>query len=186
MMRCVAIDDEKLVRDLLEDNIRKVPYLQLVDSCRNALEAMELLQREGVALIFLDIQMSGISCMQFLSTLRHRSKQEAAPAVAPPADDFFFVNVEYMQVKINVANIRYVEGLKDYVKIHLASTDKPVLTRMTLKSMEARLADAPFIRTHKSFLVSIPHITAIKRDTLFLGERELPIGDRFREQVERM
>lgn len=232
MMRCVAIDDEKLVRDLLEDNIRKVPYLQLVDSCRNALEAMDLLQREAVDLIFLDIQMPGISGLQFLRTLRHpplvilvtayeqyalegfeldavdyllkpygfdrflkacnrawerhRSKQEAAPAVAPPADDFFFVNVEYMQVKINVANIRYVEGLKDYVKIHLASTDKPVLTRMTLKSIEARLADAPFIRTHKSFLVSIPHITAIKRDTIFLGERELPIGDRFREQVERM
>src|SRR5690606_5042507 len=232
MMRCLAIDDEKLVRDLLEDNIRKVPYLQLVGSCKNAMEAINVLQEASVDLIFLDIQMPGLSGLQFLRSLphpplailvtayeryalegfdldvvdyllkpyafdrflkacnraleRHQSRQGNARSAALGSDSFFFVNVEYAQVKIVVADIRYIEGLKDYVKIHLASSDKPVLTRMTLKSMAERLAAAPFIRTHKSFLVSIPHVTAIKRDTLYLGERELPIGEAYREQVERI
>jgi len=232
MMRCLAIDDEKLVRDLLEDNIRQVPYLQLVASCKNAMEAIDVLQRESIDLLFLDIQMPGLSGLQFLRSLphpplvilvtayeqyalegfdldvvdyllkpyafdrffkacnraleRHQSRQDSLRSPASGADDFFFVNVEYVQVKINFSDIRYVEGLKDYVKIHLASSDKPVLTRMTLKSMEERLAGAPFVRTHKSFLVSVPHVTAVKRDTLYLGERELPIGDAYREHVERI
>lgn len=232
MMRCLAIDDEKLVRDLLEDNIRKVSYLQLVASCRHAMDAIEVIQRESIDLIFLDIQMPGLNGLQFLRSLphpplvilvtayeqyalegfeldvvdyllkpysfdrflkacsraleRHQSRQDATRSPASGMDDFFFVNVEYVQVKINLADIRYIEGLKDYLKIHLATSTKPVLTRMTLKSMEERLADSPFIRIHKSFLVSIPHITAVKRDTVYLGERELPIGDAYREQVERI
>lgn len=232
MMRCLAIDDEKLVRDLLEDNIRNVPYLQLVASCRHAMEAMEVLHREPIDLIFLDIQMPGLNGLQFLRSLPHaplailvtayeqyalegfdlevvdyllkpysfdrflracnralerqQLRQGALASAAPGADSFFFVNVEYAQVKINVPDIRYIEGLKDYLKIHLASDPKPVLTRMTLKAMEERLAGAPFIRIHKSFLVSIPHVTAVKRDTIYLGGRELPIGDTYREQVERI
>ncbi len=232
MMRCVAVDDEKLVRDLLEDNIRKVPYLQLVASCRNALEAVDVLQRESIDLIFLDIQMPGLNGLQFLRSLPHpplailvtaydqyalegfeldvvdyllkpyafdrflkacnralerqQSRQGGMRTYASNADDFFFINVEYVQVKINFADIRYVEGLKDYLKIHLVSSSKPVLTRMTMKSMEQRLASVPFIRTHKSFLVSIPHVTAVKRDTIYLGEKEIPIGDAYRGEVERI
>lgn len=232
MMRCLAVDDEKLVRELLEDNIRKVPYLQLVASCKHAMEAIEVLQRESVDLIFLDIQMPGLSGLQFLRSLPHpplvilvtayeqyalegfdldvvdyllkpyafdrflkacnralerrQLRQGDVHAPASGMDDFFFVNVEYVQVKINFIDIRYIEGLKDYLKIHLISNSKPVLTRMTMKSMEQRLAGAPFVRIHKSFLVSIPRITAVKRDTIYLGEKELPIGDAYREQVERI
>jgi len=69
MMRCMVIDDEQLVRELLEDNIRQVPYLQWVGSCRNALEATEALQANPVDLLFLDIQMPRVNGLQFLQTL---------------------------------------------------------------------------------------------------------------------
>ena len=64
MLKCVAIDDEPLALELLEDNISKVPFLKLVSACNNPLEAMQLLQREEIDLIFLDIQ-KNILCIMY-------------------------------------------------------------------------------------------------------------------------
>ena len=67
MLRCIAIDDEPLALELLEDNIRKVPFLHLVATCSNPLEAMRILQTNQVELIFLDIQMPGLTGIQFIA-----------------------------------------------------------------------------------------------------------------------
>ena len=69
MLRCIAIDDEELALELLEDNIRKVPFLHLVASFSNPLEAMKALQEEQIDLVFLDIQMPGITGLQFIKSL---------------------------------------------------------------------------------------------------------------------
>jgi DNA-binding LytR/AlgR family response regulator len=61
MLRCLAIDDEPLALELLEDNISQVPYLKLEGKCSNAFEALKFLQEQTVDLIFLDIQMPGIN-----------------------------------------------------------------------------------------------------------------------------
>src|SRR5476651_2524010 len=69
MIRCLLVDDEKLALELMEDNVAKVPYLKLQGKCKNALEAMEFLRKEPVDLLFLDIQMPGISGIQLLNSL---------------------------------------------------------------------------------------------------------------------
>ncbi|MEI6899590.1 MAG: LytTR family DNA-binding domain-containing protein [Bacteroidota bacterium] len=72
MIRCLALDDEVLALDLLEDNIRKIPYLQLVKRCSSAFDAMEVLKQEAIDLIFLDIQMPDLSGIQFLRSLNSK------------------------------------------------------------------------------------------------------------------
>src|SRR5258708_6443242 len=72
MLRCIAVDDEPLALELLEDNISKVPQLQLIASCNNAIEAIKVLQEQTVDLIFLDIQMPGLTGLQFIQSLSPR------------------------------------------------------------------------------------------------------------------
>jgi DNA-binding LytR/AlgR family response regulator len=72
MINCIALDDEPLALDLLEDNIRKVPFLNLVKKCNNSIEASELMAKEKIDLIFLDIEMPNISGISFLKSLKYK------------------------------------------------------------------------------------------------------------------
>jgi DNA-binding LytR/AlgR family response regulator len=228
MMRCIAVDDEKWVLDLLVDNISRVPFLQLVGRCKNALEAIELLHREEVDLIFLDIQMPGLDGIQFVQSLQHppmiifvtaykeyawdgfelaavdyllkpvsferflkacnkaqelfRLQQKSAQPKELP--DSFFVYVEYNQVKITIADIVYIEGMKDYVKIFLTTGTKPVITKMSLKALEDKLQPYRLVRIHKSYIISADKVTAVKRDIICLSAIELPLSDSYRAAVE--
>ena len=69
MINCLAVDDETPALDILEDNIRQVPFLHLVGKCKNAYAALEVLQKQPVDLLFLDIEMPGISGLSFLKSL---------------------------------------------------------------------------------------------------------------------
>jgi DNA-binding LytR/AlgR family response regulator len=113
-----------------------------------------------------------------------RMKSAVTPAKKPTAT--FFVHVEYTLVKIDVADILYIEGLKDYIKIYLSAKAKPVLTRMSLRAIEEKLPAEQFIRTHKSFLVPISKITIIKRDFVCIGTTEIPISETFRENINKV
>ena len=228
MLRCIAVDDEPLALELLEDNISKVPYLQLVAKCSNAMEAMKVLQQQPADLIFLDIQMPGLTGLQFIQSMTekpmvilitayekfalegfnldvtdylvkpvsldrfvkacNKAKELYELKNRPNKDassnpDYFFVNVDYSLLKINFNDIRYVEGLKDYIKIHLKSSSRAVITRMAMKAIEEELPVAKFLRIHKSYIVSLEHITAIRKNSVFLDEMELPVGENFREAV---
>lgn len=229
MMRCIIVDDEPLVRELLEDNTNQVPFLKLVTSCKTALEALEILQKEQVDIIFLDIQMPRLNGLQFLQSLDNPplvimvtayekyavesfnlqvvdyllkpfSFDRFLKACNRAAELFrmksslpetsnnndFFVNVDYTFEKIIAAEIDYIESSKDYIKIYLSSRTKPVHTRMSLKSIEAKLPVGAFIRTHKSFLVAIARITTIKRDFVCIGETEIPVSETFKENINKV
>ena len=223
------IDDENLALDLIEDDILKVPFLQLVKKCKSGIEALDVLQTEKIDLLFLDIQMPDISGIQFLKSLPHKplvifttayekyalegfeldvvdyllkpysferflkavnkaqehlSILEKNPAL-PSAEEisfsnhFIFVKSDYKLVKIEIAEIQYIESLKDYIKIIVG--DKPVVTLSSMKAIEEKLVAPDFIRVHRSFMVNLRKIQYIHRNFVKVGDKEIPIGDNYKE-----
>lgn len=228
MLRCLAIDDEPLALELLEDNISKVPFLELTATCNNPVEAMKVLQEKHIDLLFLDIQMPRLTGLQFLQSLvqkpmvimitayekyaiegfnldvvdylvkpvsldrfirscnkareLHQLKEKAKSATTAQLD-YIFVNADYSLVKVVLSDITWIEGLKDYLKIHLHSSNKPLIVRMGMTTIEDMLPEAQFIRIHRSYIVSKKYITAVRKNSLFLGQMELPISSNYRDAV---
>ncbi len=233
-MRCIAVDDEPLALDLLEDNILQVPFLQLVGKCKNAFEAIELIQKEKnenrtIDLIFLDIQMPGITGVQFIKSMvsnpmvifitayeqyalegfeldivdyllkpvsferflkacnkaneLYQLKQNAIVPNKNIVEEHFFVNAEYSLVKIKYSDILFIEGLKDYVKIFLHNQPRPVITRMTMKSIEEKFASLPFMRIHKSFIVALDKIESIRNLKITIGNHLVPISEQYSDEL---
>ena len=103
-------------------------------------------------------------------------------ALPPPVEeDHFFVKVEHKYEKIDLRAIRYVEAMQNYVTIY--TTQGKYMTLVTLKSVEERLPDARFIRTHKSYLVAKDKITSVEGNQIFIGEHLVPISRHYREAV---
>lgn len=92
-----------------------------------------------------------------------------------------FVKSEYKLLQINLDSIRYIEGLKDYVKIYTDDNRHPVLTLMNMKAMEQMLPQSRFIRVHRSYIVNKAKIREIERSNLILGETSIPIGDSYKQ-----
>lgn len=89
--------------------------------------------------------------------------------------------MEYQFVRVLLADILYVEGLKDYVKVHLKSSPRALLSLMSLRAMEEKLPARRFLRIHRSFIVALDKIEAVRRLTVQIGEATLPVGDQYKE-----
>ena len=119
------------------------------------------------------------ACNKAFELFQLKNRRESTEALP----DYFFVNVEYSLLKVVRSDIKYIEGLKDYIKIHLNSSPKPVVTRMSMKAMEEQLPSAEFIRIHKSYIASIAFITSVRKSSLMIGNEELPVSDTYQESL---
>lgn len=107
-----------------------------------------------------------------------------ATAIVPEErieDEYLFLKVEYQLVRIALSDILYIEGLKDYVKVWLKSTEKPILSLTSLKSLEEKLPAKKFMRVHRSFIVSLDKINSITRNSLQIGKVNITVGDQYKE-----
>ncbi|HEY4788744.1 MAG TPA: LytTR family DNA-binding domain-containing protein [Bacteroidales bacterium] len=95
-------------------------------------------------------------------------------------DGFIMVKSDYQTIKINLNDVVFIEGLKDYVKIYVVS-GKPVVTLNSLKNMALKLPSDRFIRVHKSYIVSISKIDSIVRNRIIIGDKWIPIGENFKD-----
>ena len=220
-LRCLLVDDEPLALRLLASFVARVPVLALVGTCRNAQEALETLAREPVDVLFLDIQMPGLTGVElvrlvrpqalvvfttayetfavegfaldaldylvkpiafdrFLQAVQRAQARRAAPAagVSTSAGDFLFVKVDAHTQRVPLHGIRYLEALRDYVRLHVGAP-RPLLTLNSLRAFEERLPAADFVRVHKSFIVALPHITSFHKGRLYLGEAVIPVGEAY-------
>ncbi len=94
---------------------------------------------------------------------------------------YVYLKVEHQLVKIDVDDILYIEGLKDYVKVYLRSTEKPLLTLTSLKRLQEKLPAEMFLRLHRSFIVATAAIKSANKTSVQIGETTIPVSEQFKD-----
>ncbi len=102
----------------------------------------------------------------------------------PYTDDFIFVKSEYKQIKINLNDVLYFEGLKDYIKIWVSSQPKPILTLMSLKTLEHELPSTKFMRIHRSFIIALDKIESIERSQIIINKERITVAEQYKEKFQ--
>ena len=151
---------------------------------------------EGFDLNATDYLVKPVPFPRFLKAIaRAKEKHEAAshkaveakPVMQPvPADnlpDFIFVKSEYENIKIDIADIKYMQGLKDYIKIYTQHSEKAILTLSSFKELLDKLPASVFLRVHRSYVVNVNAIRAVQKSKILIGEIRIPIGETYKEEV---
>jgi len=97
------------------------------------------------------------------------------------SEQFLFIRADYSLIKINLTDILFVEGLDDYLKIHILN-QKTVIARMTMKAMTEKLPADNFIRVHRSYIISFKHIENVRNKIITIAGEEIPVGNSYEEQ----
>jgi len=227
-IQCIIVDDEPVAREILERHLSGIKALEVVGSCKSALEAFNLISTSHVDLVFLDINMPEISGLSFARSINRNIKiifttayreyavegfdLQAVDYLLKPISferllqainkylgentggvpfqereilqeksDSFFVRSDRKMIKIPFHEIRYVESLADYIKIHLK--DRTVVTRETISNIEAKLPQKDFIRVHRSYIVSFAYIDLFTSEFVEVQKRQIPISRSYRDSV---
>ncbi|HNR41093.1 MAG TPA: LytTR family transcriptional regulator DNA-binding domain-containing protein [Bacteroidales bacterium] len=227
VLRCIAIDSDPLVLDMIGEFCTKVYYLDLTGKYTDPFRAYQILNENKVDLMFLDVRMPQITGAEFLNSLynppmviftssfkEHALEGFECDAVdylvkpfafdrffkavnkafqlqklkkpvdylqdenSQPAQRFLMVKVEYSTIRVDLREILYIEGLKDYVKIHCGS--RLLLTKTTMKNILEKLPQEIFFRVHKSYIVAVEKIDMIENSRIIIGNQRIPIGESFR------
>ncbi|MGN7884360.1 LytR/AlgR family response regulator transcription factor [Dyadobacter sp. 22481] len=220
MIKCIAIDDEFLALEIIENYVSKCPFLELVAAFASPLEALSVLNGTGCDLLLLDINMPQVNGLDFLSAIANpplavlttaypqfalagfeadvvdylvkpfsferflKAVQKVQSRLAPvqvSGPEYLFIRSAHRMIRVDLDDILLLEGKKDYVAVHTPAQVIDTLT--TLTAFQDKLPGKDFVRVHRSFIVALSKITAIERNIIYIGERKVPIGDLFREEL---
>lgn len=95
---------------------------------------------------------------------------------------YIFIRADYSQVKINLTDILFIESLDDYLKIRLQN-QKPLVARITMKSILKLLPPENFIRVHRSYIISLRHVQNIRNKTVTIAGEAIPVGSSYEENL---
>jgi DNA-binding LytR/AlgR family response regulator len=227
-LKCIITDDEPIALEILEDYVTQVPGFTLAAKCANAMETMSAMRKEKIDVLFMDIQMPGITGIDYIKTLRNppaiilttaypqyaidgfdldvtdyllkpfsferflkaidkiyvqsdRRSLAENPNVAKESQTYFFVKSNHDLVKVHFADILYLEGMENYVRIHCEDCVITALAKM--KNMESTLPASQFMRIHKSYIVNLEKVMAIKNLVFRIKNREIDTGNFYRKNV---
>ena len=218
-IKCVIIEDEPLAMERAKGYVAKLPFLELVASIDNGLDALSYLTANQVDLVFLDInigEFSGIQLLESLKKVAHviiisayqehaikgfelnvtdyllkpytferfvqaieRVRDDLSKKIVSEPPRFIFVKTEYRLEKVMLGDITYIEGMRDYRRIHTG--DKQIMTLQTFKEMETEIPSSIICRVHKSFMVAIDKIESIERDRLKIGSKLIPVSETYKK-----
>jgi len=153
--------------------------------------AFEQYALQGFKVNALDYLLKPFSYPEFLKAankakewfeLVNRTEPQNTPA---PAKDSLLVYSEYKQIKVELKEVLYFEGLKDYVKIYQQGVAKPILSLITLKWLEEQLPPERFMRVHRSFIINLEKISIIEKSFVVIDKAEIPIADKYKEAFQK-
>jgi DNA-binding LytR/AlgR family response regulator len=225
LIKCIIVEDETLAQNVIQSHLQKTEQFELVGVCNNALEAKEVLSKQEVDLIFLDIQLPGMTGLNFLRNLQNpplvvlttayseyalesyefnvidyllkpisferfsktinkivegKSFTQPLKEGKQPADHIF-IKSNSKFFKVNFSEIIYVEGMKDYLKIH--TKDSRLVTHQTMNEMEKLLPVKQFTRVHKSYIIALAHIKSIYGNSIEMADVTIPVGITYKDKV---
>jgi len=137
---------------------------------------------EGYDLDIVDYLLKPITFERFFKSVERYLDRAALPGQAdlPPAEPLMLKS-GYRTVRVDPADIRYIESRKDYLKIHTGSG--VISVKYKISAMEAELSQKNFLRIHRSFIVNLQYLTACTARDMEVGGTELPIGESYKAQV---
>lgn len=149
-----ALDSYKV--NALDYLLKPISYPDFLKSANKAVQWYELLRKPGDVAV-------------------------ATPQAAVREEvESIFIKTEYKLIQIELRKILYIEGLKDYVKIFVEDESRPILSLMSMKSLEDMLPASRFIRVHRSFIVQPEKIKVIERNRIVFGKEYIPISDNYK------
>lgn len=151
-----ALDSYKV--NALDYLLKPISYADFLKSANKALRWYELLREGGGA------------------------KTDAVAGMSPQSLESIFVKTEYKLVQVELRKILYIEGLKDYVKIFVEGEPHPILSLMSMKSLEDMLPASRFVRVHRSFIVQPEKIKVIERGRIVFDKKYIPISDNYKQK----
>lgn len=232
-LNCVIVDDEPLAIKLMKSFVERTPFLDLKGTFLNPMDALAFID-ETINLVFMDINMPGITGLELSKLIRPQTKIifttaykeyafesyevqaidyllkpisypkflsavtrakeyfeqiEAAKAssgapTASPSDvsvdsnaEYIFVKCEYKQVRVDLDQILFISGLKDYVRIHLKNQPRPLIALTTMKGIEEKLPVNRFCRVHRSYIVAMDKIESVERNVITIAGEAIPVSE---------
>ncbi len=141
---------------------------------------------EGFNLNAVDYLLKPFTLKRFMQAAE-KAKEQYNIRIAKESQSprYILVRADYSLIRIGLDDILYIEGLDDYLKIHLQQ-GKPVIARMTIKSIVEKLPPSDFIRVHRSYVVPLRKIDSVRNKMIQIGQEEIPIGSSFEENFLRV
>jgi DNA-binding LytR/AlgR family response regulator len=225
-IKCIIVDDESIAREIIATHLTKIPNIEIVGSCSNAIDAFKLLREQQVDLVFLDINMPEISGISFAKSINKNVKVifttayrdyavegfelKAVDYLLKPIsyerllkaintyfeihvdsnqsvkenleiNDFMFVRADRRMLKIDFEAIIYIESYSDYIKIHLSN--ETIVTRETISAIETKLPKQRFLRIHRSYIISLKHISSFTNEEITINNTALTISRSYKKEV---
>src|SRR5690606_3307431 len=136
---------------------------------------------EGFNVNAVDYLMKPIAHERFETAIDKVKKLKQLPTVSAE-DAFILIRADYKLNKIYLKNILFIEGLDDYVQIHIEGQNK-IVDRMSMKNIMEQLPEKDFIRIHRTFIIPIRRITSVQSKQIFINDQEFPVGDTYKASV---
>lgn len=190
-----TFDNALLAIEFLASNVVELIFLDIQMEQLTGIEFLESVQTKaqviittaysefalkGYELRVSDYLLKPYSFSRFVQAIDKVNSQHQLMQQSQKETDFIFVKTEYRIEKVNLGDILYIEGMKDYLK--LVTTEGNIMTLQRFKTYEAFLPSDQFARVHKSYIVAIAKIKSIERNRIKIGDKRIPISDTYRER----